>query len=343
MPQASMSPTTKPALQDIAKRAGVSAKTVSGALHGGDVRMSEETRARIQAIAAEMGYVTNVAARAMRRGWLPVIGLVADGVLTTPFATDIVRALDSAARRHDLTVISTNIGGKRVLRDGVAEMQRFVPKAIVLAAMYHKAVVVPDDLRKVIWLTINCRDLESGIPAVVPAEKRAGYEITAHMISRGRRRIAFFNLPGLLAGSLREEGFREALATAGLDCPSGWILPATRGSHYTDFARSLVGQHIADLMAGAPRPDAILCGNDRVALEVYGALRRVGACIPDDVAVAGFDNQVDIASRLDPPLTTMALPHRAMGRMAVDAVTGLRPPSGLLEELPFRLVERRSV
>lgn len=52
--------------------------------------------------------------------------------------------------------------------------------------------------------------------------------------------------------------------------------------------------------------------------EVYAALRRCGATIPDDVAVASFDNQVEIATRLDPPLTTMALPHRAMGRRAAE-------------------------
>jgi len=97
------------------------------------------------------------------------------------------------------------------------------------------------------------------------------------------------------------------------------------------------------MMAGSPRPDAVLCGNDRVALEVYGALHRLGIVIPDDVAVASFDNQVDIAARLDPPLTTMALPHRLMGRRAVEAITGSWAFSKPIEELPFRLVERRSV
>jgi DNA-binding LacI/PurR family transcriptional regulator len=335
--------TTKPALQDIAKRAGVSVKTVSGALHGGNVRMAEETRARIQAIAEEMGYVTNVAARAMRQGWMPIIGLVAEGVLTTPFATDIVRALDSAARRHDLALISNNIGGKRGLREGVTEIQRFVPRAIVFAVMYHKIVSIPPELRGSIQVTINCRDPESGIPALVPAEREAGRTITTYLVEKGRRRIAFLNLPGLLAGGLRERGFRDALAEAGVECRDDWVRPATRGSRYTDLSRSLVAEHVAEMMAGFPRPDAILCGNDRVALEVYGALRRLGAAIPGDVAVASFDNQVDIAARLDPPLTTMALPHRAMGRIAVEAITGGRPFPGPQEELPFSLVERQSV
>jgi DNA-binding LacI/PurR family transcriptional regulator len=112
---------------------------------------------------------------------------------------------------------------------------------------------------------------------------------------------------------------------------------------YTDRAHSLVRAHVHDLMHRPNPPDAILCGNDRVAMEVYAALRRCGATIPDDVAVASFDNQVEIASRLDPPLTTMALPHRAMGRQAAQILLAEdRAPVGV-QKLPFQLVERASV
>ena len=96
-------------------------------------------------------------------------------------------------------------------------------------------------------------------------------------------------------------------------------------------------------MAAERRPDAILCGNDRIALEVYGALRRGGWRIPQHVSVASFDNQVEIAARLDPPLTTMALPHREMGRRAGEILAGVGSPPEDVEEIPFRLVERASV
>ena len=93
----------------------------------------------------------------------------------------------------------------------------------------------------------------------------------------------------------------------------------------------------------AEKPDAIVCGNDRIAMEVYNALARVSLRVPQDVAVIGFDNQVDIATRLDPPLTTMALPHREIGRLAGDIVTGRKPwPEGITK-IPFRLIERSSV
>ena len=146
----------------------------------------------------------------------------------------------------------------------------------------------------------------------------------------------------MLAGTLRAEGYRAAHHEAGLTVDEARIRPATAGRLYTDRARSLVADHVAAWLSEPEPPDAIVCGNDRVAFEAYNALRRLGRRIPDDVAVGSFDNQVEIAARLDPPLTTMALPHRAMGRLAADILLNKRPPNEAVEEIPFRLVERGS-
>ncbi len=328
-------------LSDIAERAGVSIKTVSGALHGGSARMSDDTRARIKEIAEELGYVTNLAARGVRQGWLPLIGVVADELITSPFATEIIRGLDGAARTAEMAVFAMNLNGSRDVGSVLEEVRRFRPRAIAYAAMYHKTVALPPELSKSVGVMINCREATGRVTALVPDEEAAAAEVTRHLLLAGRKRIAFINLPGLLAGELREQGFRTALAEAGLS-PAA-ILPAVRRATYSDRAPSLVLAHVSALMAAADRPDAILCGNDRVAMEVYAALRRVGAAIPDDVAVASFDNQVEIASRLDPPLTTMALPHRAMGRLAAEILLdGQKSPAELLK-LPFQLVERSSV
>lgn len=164
-----------------------------------------------------------------------------------------------------------------------------------------------------------------------------------HCFDKGRRRIAFLNLPGILAGSLREQGFRAAHGARGIPVTEAWILPATRGAQYSEVAQSLVQAHVEAQMAANPRPDTILCGNDRVALEVYGALHRLGLAIPSDAAVASFDNQADIARRLDPPLTTMALPHRAMGRRAAEILAGMVPVRERIQRIPFRLIERSSL
>lgn len=328
-------------LSDIAERAGVSVKTVSGALHGGSARMSNETRQRIKEIADDLGYVTNLAARSMRQGWMPLIGVVADELITSPFATEIIRGLDGAARASDMAVFAMTLSGRRDLASVLEEIRRFRPRAIAYAAMYHKTVVLPEEFAGAVGVMINCREANDRVMSLVPDEFGAAHEITSYLIDSGRRNIAFINLPGLLAGELREAGFRQALTEASI--ASAGVLPAVRRAVYSDRAPSLVLSHVTDLMSGPKRPDAILCGNDRVAMEVYAALRRVGAEIPDDVAVASFDNQVDIASRLDPPLTTMALPHRAMGRLAADILLAADAMPAEVRKLPFQLVERSSV
>ncbi|MBX5142306.1 LacI family DNA-binding transcriptional regulator [Rhizobium lentis] len=330
-------------LNDIAARAGVSVKTVSGALHGGSARMSEETRQRIKGIAEELGYVTNFAARSMRQGWMPLVGLVADDLITSPFATEIIRGLDGAVRASDMAVFAMTLGGHRSVGSILDEMRRFRPRAIAYAAMYHKSVDLPAEFADTVGVMINCRDANDRVTSLVPDETGAAIEITQYLIEAGRRNIAFINLPGILAGELRELGFRQALDHAGINGAGAVVLPAVGKAVYSDRAPSLVATHVHELMKGTRPPDAILCGNDRVAMEVYAALRRSGATIPDDVAVASFDNQVEIASRLDPPLTTMALPHRAMGRQAAHILLAEdRPPVGV-QKLPFQLVERASV
>ncbi|HEV7277543.1 MAG TPA: LacI family DNA-binding transcriptional regulator [Devosiaceae bacterium] len=329
-------------LQDIANRSGYSVKSVSGALHGGSARMSEATREKILGVAKEMGYVINLAARATRQGWIPLIGIIADELITTPFATDILRGLDNAVRARDMAVFATNFGPGRSVNSVYAELQRFRPKAIGYAAMYHKVIQLPDDVSSGLSVLINCRDAAGRVPSIVPDDEQAARDITRHLIERGRRRIAFINLPGLLAGSLREKGFIAALAEAGLDSTQAPVLPAVSAHVYTDRSRRLVQQHVEALTSGPNAVDAILAGNDRVAMEVYAALRRRNLSIPGDVAVAGFDNQVEIVTRLDPPLTTMALPHRRMGQLAAAALLGEADLSAPVQELRFRLVQRKS-
>jgi DNA-binding LacI/PurR family transcriptional regulator len=335
--------TKKVSLRDIADRLGVSVKTVSGALSGDSARMSEETRKRIKAAAEEMGYQPNIVARGMRQGVLPIIGLVAEGLITLPFATEIVRALDNTGRAYGLSLMATNVSAARSVDDAMAETRRFLPKAIAFATMFHREVTLSPEVLRAVDLTINCFDTSGRVPAIVPDEVQAAQDIVSHCFAKGRRRIAFLNLPGILAGQLREDGFRAAHVAHDLPVAEAWLLPATRGARYTEFSTSLVPAHVAALMAAPTRPDTILCGNDRVALEVYGALHRLGLSIPGDVAVASFDNQADIARRLDPPLTTMALPHRAMGRRAAEILAGVRPAGQEVQRIPFRLIERASL
>lgn len=330
-------------LRDIARRLGISAKTVSGALNDSGIRMSEETRQRVIKLAEELGYRPNTIARGMRTGVMPIVGLLAHGVATQPFATEILRQFDNRLRVHDLAVVVTTVRGGDSTVTGLEELKRLMPQKIVYASMFHQAIKLDLGLRHEVSVMLNCFDTERQVPSLVPDEEEAAYRATTLLRDRGRKRIAYFNLPGLIAGTLREQGFRRALHDAGLPVDERWIRPATKGRVYSDRARSFVQQTVSEWFEEKQAPDAIVCGNDRVALEVYFALNRLGRRIPDDVAVISFDNQVDIAARLDPPLTTMALPHREIAKLAAEIVIGTRQGQPGIAKIPFRLVERLSV
>jgi DNA-binding LacI/PurR family transcriptional regulator len=328
-------------LQDVATRAGVSVKTVSGALNGSAARMSAKTRERIETIALELGYIANVAASSTRKGYMPIIGILADGLITSPYATDIMRSFDREVRQHGMSVLVTNMA-KGDVEAGLADIMRFRPKAVGLAAMYHKYIQMPAMADNAIHVLINCRDSAGVVPSIVPDERQAGEEAARQLFASGRKRLAFLNLPGLLAGELRLEGLQAAHASAGLELRNDWIRPATNGSTYSDRAKSAVAAHLLDVFSGKDCPDALVCGNDRIAMEAYAQFARMGIKVPQDVAVIGFDDQVEIATRLDPPLSTMALPFHDMGRIAAEALlgNGKLPP---LTEVPFRFKRRESI
>ena len=305
--------------------------------------MSEATHQRIHQIAKELGYITNLAARGVRQGWVPLVGLVADGLITSPFATEIMRGLDTGVRAADMAVFAMMLGERHDVTTVLEEVRRFRPRSIGYAATYHKIVTLPPNATDIINVMINCQDAEGHVLSLVPDDERAALDISRYLLDSGRQSLAFINLPGLLAGELRAVGFRQALVEAGYAGEAAILLPAVQDSTYSDRAQSLVAAHVEALFNRPTPPDAILCGNDRVAMEVYAALNRLGRRIPDDVAVASFDNQVEIATRLDPPLTTMALPHRIMGSMAADILLSAEPPAREVRKIPFQLIERQSI
>ncbi len=331
-------------LQTIASALGVSIKTVSGAINNDpDIRMSPEKRAKIRALAKELGYAPQSNPRSERVRGPHQIGLIADGIVTDHLATELLRGLDQTLRHGGVSAVIMAAHDAASADRAVAELRRLSLYKIVYLSMHHKIISLNEFARQNLTLMVNCRELQDQIPTLIPAEHDAASTLVEHLFEYGRRRIAFLNLPGLVAGHLREAGFRAAHMQNGHSMPPHWIRAATLGTIHSDRAKSAVDAHITEWMAEPTPPDAIVCGNDRIAIEAYNVLRRLGKSVPDDVAVASFDNHVEVASRLDPPLTTMALPYRRMGRLAAEMLLGLRPLPQGVEEIPFRLVARGSV
>lgn len=335
-------------LKDVAREAGVSVTTASVALNGlrDGVRVGEEARERVLAAAAELDYRPNPLARSLRTQRTATIGFVSDEVTTTPFAVAMLAAAqDEAARRGHLLFV-VNLGPKapssltaRVL-DLLAAQQ---PVGIIRAAMFHQIVDVPPHLpaRSVF---LNCRTKRPGYRCIVPDDEQGAYDATLELIKAGHERIAFVDAKVVApASGLRLRGHQRALRDAGIrPRPELHISvpPYVRGG------REAIG--LVDLPA-AQRPTAFFCFNDRLAMGLFQALRARDLQVPQDFSVVGFDDQEFIASELDPPLTTMRLPHADMGRRAVELLLDADPPNqrrpgdDLVVLEPCPLVSRDSV
>jgi LacI family transcriptional regulator len=213
---------------------------------------------------------------------------------------------------------------------------------VIYACMYHRIVTPPPGLpAQTVFL--NAAAATGGFRGIVPDERQGAYDVVCELLRAGHRRIAYLDDAWEpVASGLRKEGYVRALADAG-------IVPDPR-LHLRAIPRVGGGMRIVDFLdlPEQVRPTAVFCFNDRQAKGAYRAARQRGLSVPDDLSIAGFDDQEYIASELDPPLTTVRLPHRDMGHLAVELLLGdtESPDDGARERITkvrCHLVRRDSV
>jgi LacI family transcriptional regulator len=188
---------------------------------------------------------------------------------------------------------------------------------------------------------VNCYDERGSLPAVVPDEVTGGFTATQALLDAGHRRIAFINATEPAPATVgRLRGYREAMAGAHQKPAPEWIVnvrPEQEGGY--DAARHLLS--LREL------PTAVFCYNDRVAMGLYVVLAKAGVRVPDDMSVVGYDNQEVISAHLDPPLTTVQLPHYELGYKGVQKLLSAhrdaRRRKHIPTVLPCPLVPRSSV
>jgi LacI family transcriptional regulator len=303
-----------PTIGDVARLAGVSPTTVSFVLN--DVAgsgISEATKERVRASARELRYRPNATARLLRTDRSHAIGFVTDEIASTPFAGDVVEGAQEAAWEAGKILMIVNTGeNRRIEGAAVGMMLERRVEGIIYASMYHRAVKPPADSREVPTVLLNCYSEVGSWPSVVPDEVSGGRTATEVLLDKGHERVGFINLdPKLPAANGRLQGYRQALEARGLPFDDSLV---TNGDGTASSGYCLA----AELMLTPNPPTALFCGTDQTAMGAYEALKERGLRIPEDVAVVGFDNQELIAAHLRPALSTVALPHYAMGRWAVN-------------------------
>ena len=332
----------RPRLKEVAALAGVSATTASVVLNDrrDGIRVSEETRERVRQAAQKLGYLPNVVARSLRTQSSFTIGFLSNQVTTTPFAVTMLAAAEEAAadRGHLLFVVSIEDGaGNQAEHRAVSLLQQQPVAGFVYACMLRQSLDPPA------WLPpgaimLNCQDSSGRFTSVVPGDYQGAYDAVTELIRHGHRRIAYLDDElHPLASHERRAGYQAALADHGLT-------PDPR-LHLDVYPGAEGGMRLGQLLElpDEDRPTAVFCFHDRMAMGAYRAARYHGLRIPEDISVMGFDDQLYIASDLDPPLTTVRLPHPELGRLAIDMIFGDAEPTPGLTTVPCELIRRQSV
>ncbi|MFH8839164.1 LacI family DNA-binding transcriptional regulator [Streptomyces sp. NPDC017868] len=305
-------------MSDVARRAGVSRTAVSFVLNDRPgAAIPDETRRRILAAIDELGYRPNAGARALAAQRSEWYGLITE-IVTAPFAVDVIKgAQDRAWLDRKFLLIAASEGDRAQEAAALDKLLEQRVEGLLYATTWHRAVTLPKAAREVPTVLVNCYDAEGELPSVVPDEIGGGHRAARRLVEAGHERIGFINLdPDIPAALGRREGYERALREAGLPLDPALVVSghATADGGYTAAC---------ELLDRADRPTALFCGNDRMAMGAYDAIKERGLRIPDDVAVVGYDNQELIAAYLRPKLTTLALPFEAMGAKGVDMLAAL--------------------
>ncbi|MER7179841.1 LacI family DNA-binding transcriptional regulator [Streptomyces hyaluromycini] len=337
--------TGRPTSRDVARLAGVSHTAVSFVFNGrAEGNLSPATQERIRQAAARLGYRPDPVARGLRRRRTAVIGLVTDEIASSPFAGRLLRGAMETAWGSDHLVLTVDSGGDPAKEDAaVAELLDRRVDGIIYAAMSLRRVRVPEGLHRTHSVLANCLPEDDSLPAVVPAERAGGRTAARLLLGAGHRRLAVIGGLDDIASVERTRGFRDALRAEGVTVPEEWIVRGG-GEISAGYAGAL---RLLDGVEPGRRPTGVLCYNDRVAAGVLHAATRLGIDVPADLSVVGYDDQEHMAAFLTPPLTSVALPHRAMGeaaaRLLLDAIEAGRTPPATVRRLACPVVSRASV
>ncbi|MGE3268977.1 MAG: LacI family DNA-binding transcriptional regulator [Chloroflexota bacterium] len=342
-------------LEEVARQAGVSKTTASVVLNGRaeQVRISETTRLRVMAVANELGYVPDHAARSLRRRRTGIITVLL-WRLGSPFFSEIATGVGMVATDHDYEVsvidahdLEAELRALQHLRQGSAD-------GVIVAVNRRRSVgAIFDSLlmlmqRRLPVVVLLDPSPHPSIPSLRVDDFHGGYLATKHLLDLGHRRIGHLTWEDVPleadepdAGNTRYRGYRHALTEAGVAFAPSWVVAAPRGmTGGIELARRFLATHPDP----ATRPTAIFATNDLIAIAAMRGFHEAGIRVPHDLAMVGFHG-VELGTLTIPSLTTVALGSVDLGRLGAELLFDLldgNEPAEPERVLPVRLVVRES-
>jgi LacI family transcriptional regulator len=312
----------RPTINDVARVAEVSKKTVSRVINQSPF-VREETRVRVNAAIEALGFTPDLQARglAFRRSFL--VGLIYDNP-SPNYVVNMQQGVLDALRGSGLELVVHPC--QRTSDSVVADIRTFVERQRLFGVILPPSMSEDERVIAVLrdldcpYVRIASVSLDAPGAMLVTNDHLGAAEAGRHLADLGHRQIGFISGPALFRSSAeRGGGFRRALAERGLVLDERYIAEGA----YTFESGVEAAQR---LLALDPPPTAIFAGNDEMALGVFKVARDRGMEIPRDLSVVGYDD-LPMASRVWPNLTSVRLPIRDMGRMAAERL--LAPMRGL--------------
>ncbi|MEC4020093.1 LacI family DNA-binding transcriptional regulator [Streptomyces sp. H27-D2] len=323
-------------IKDVAVRAGVSAATVSRVLNEHPA-VRADTRSRVLVAVAELGYRPNAVARSLRTHQTRTLGLVISDVLN-PFFTELARSVEDEARALGYSVIIGNADEQPDLQDHHVRtlLDRRID-GVLVSPTDGASPLMLDAARSGTPMVFVDRWIPGvDVPVVRTDGRDAVRDLVAHLYALGHRRLAIIAGPAATTtGSERVDAFRDALREHGLPLPAKYI---GQGDFQADSGRRATARFL-DL---AQPPEVVFAADNLMALGAMDEIRARGLRVPDDVALAAFDD-VPWFVHTDPPITAIAQPTGELGRVAVRAlIDRVEGRTAASVALSARLVVRRS-
>jgi len=302
-------------INDVAKKAGVSVATVSRVINGNS-KVSPETVEKVKQAIAELDYRPNLLGRALRKTKSERI-LVLLPNIANPFYAEIVKGIEDVANKNGYSIMLCNTDSNQEREKKYIKMlkSRLADGAILMASE-----MTSDELTELAQEVpvVQCCEYKVGLPIthVSIDNELAAYKAVNHLIGLGHKKIAFIGAKNqFLSSTLRLEGYIRALTEAGIEYDPQYCA-------YGDYSYKSGFRAMKQLLALDPRPTAVFCVSDMMAIGAIRSAMEENLSVPDDLAVCGFDN-IYFAKMFKPTLTTISQPMYDLGCTAMELLLNI--------------------
>lgn len=297
-------------IKDVAREAGVSVATISRVLNNTD-SVSEATREKVLQAVKKTGYSQNLLGKHLRCNKTNII-LVMLTTIVNSFCAKLVHSIDNEAKKHGYSIMicATNNDEETEERYINYVKNKFVDGIIIINSVMNGEKMAELSSS---FPVVQCSEYidEKHTPYVTIDNKKAAYDAVSYLINKGRRNIMFIGVDNnLISSKERHLGYKIALLDNGIKYDENLVL-------YGNYGYRNAHELTSSYFKNGVNVDAIFAISDKMAAGALTSVKEYGCKVPQDVMVIGFDN-TDITYIYNPTITTVAQPHKDMGKAALD-------------------------